>query len=71
MLLGNGLRIADKNGLKSYIMSSPAALKLYLTHGFVLMKTVETDYSQHGGTEPDVQHFLLRQPKAVPGLAIQ
>lgn len=43
-------------------MSEPAGLKLYLNHGFKLVETVTVDYSQHGGTEPMVEHFLVREP---------
>jgi hypothetical protein len=39
-------------------MSSPAALKLYLSVGFELLDTVSTDYSQFGETEPLVTCFF-------------
>ncbi|KAJ5129036.1 hypothetical protein N7448_002748 [Penicillium atrosanguineum] len=62
MLVKSGLRIADVHGIKTYVMSEPAALKLYLNLGFELVDTVSTDYSQYGGTEPMVHYFLVRQP---------
>lgn len=62
MLLKSGLEVADAHGLKTYVMSSPAGLKLYLSHGFELKQTVSVDHSQCGGTEPTVNYFLVRQP---------
>ncbi|KAJ5536516.1 hypothetical protein N7513_009702 [Penicillium frequentans] len=62
MLVESGLRIADQYKLKTYVMSEPAALKLYLNLGFKLVETVSTDYSQYGGVEPMVHHFLIREP---------
>lgn len=60
MLVKCGLQIADQYGIKTYAMSEPAGLKLYLNLGFKLVETVSTDYSQYGGTEPVVEHFLVR-----------
>ncbi|KAJ5649716.1 uncharacterized protein N7484_003439 [Penicillium longicatenatum] len=62
MLVESGLQIADQYKLKTYVMSEPAALKLYLNLGFKLVETVSTDYSQYGGLEPMVHHFLVREP---------
>ncbi|KAK9234743.1 hypothetical protein V1525DRAFT_412079 [Lipomyces kononenkoae] len=62
MLVQSGLKIADQYGIKTYVMSEPAGLKVYLNHGFKLVETVSTDYSQYGGTEPLVHHFLMREP---------
>jgi hypothetical protein len=62
MLVKSGLQIADRYRIKTYVMSEPAALKLYLNHGFELVDTVSTDYSKYGGTEPTVHHFLVREP---------
>ncbi|KAK9365597.1 hypothetical protein V1509DRAFT_373982 [Lipomyces kononenkoae] len=62
MLVQSGLKIADQYGIKTYVMSEPAGLKVYLNHGFKLVETVSTDYSQYGGTEPMVHHFLVREP---------
>lgn len=62
MLVQSGLKIADQYGIKTYVMSEPAGLKVYLNHGFKLVETVSTDYSQYGGTEPMVHYFLVREP---------
>lgn len=62
MLVQSGLQIADRYNIKTYVMSEPAALKLYLNHGFKLVETVSKDYSYYGGTEPAVHHFLIREP---------
>ncbi|KAJ5770660.1 uncharacterized protein N7511_002711 [Penicillium nucicola] len=62
MLVQSGLEIADQHAIKTYVMSEPAALKLYLNLGFKLVETVSTDYSQYGGTEPMVHYFLVREP---------
>ncbi|KAJ5199672.1 Acyl-CoA N-acyltransferase [Penicillium cf. griseofulvum] len=62
MLVQSGLQIADQQGIKTYVMSEPAALKLYLSLGFQLVDTVSVDYSQYGGTEPVVMYFLVREP---------
>ncbi|KAJ5735781.1 uncharacterized protein N7483_000906 [Penicillium malachiteum] len=62
MLVKSGLDVADQYGLKTYVMSEPAALKLYLNFGFQLIETVSTDYSQFGGKEPMVHYFLTREP---------
>jgi hypothetical protein len=65
MLVRSGLDIADQHQIKSYVMSSPAALKLYRSLCFELVDTVSTDYSQFGGTEPALQYFLVRRPSPV------
>ncbi|KAJ5177559.1 Acyl-CoA N-acyltransferase [Penicillium coprophilum] len=65
MLVQSGLQIADQQGMKTYVMSEPAALKLYLSLGFQLVDTVSVDYSQYGGTEPMVMYFLIREPSQV------
>ncbi|CEO59179.1 hypothetical protein PMG11_03863 [Penicillium brasilianum] len=65
MLVQSGLKVGDQYGMKVYVMSEPAALKLYLNHGFELLETVSTDYSIYGGTEPTVEHFLVRVPRSV------
>ena len=62
MLLASGLKVADANGLKTTLMSSPAALKVYQRQGFELLRTVSTAYPQYGGTLPVVTYFLVRQP---------
>ncbi|KAJ5948988.1 hypothetical protein N7454_002295 [Penicillium verhagenii] len=64
MLVESGLRIADQYKLRTYVMSEPAALKLYLNLDFQLVETVSTDYSQYGGLEPMVHYFLVREPFA-------
>ncbi|CAI7611533.1 unnamed protein product [Penicillium glandicola] len=65
MLVRSGLQIADQQGIKTYVMSEPAALKLYLSLGFQLVDTVSVDYSHYGGTEPMVMYFLVREPSQV------
>lgn len=65
MLVQSGLRVADQYGVKVYVMSEPAALKLYLNFGFELLETVSTDYSKYGGTEPTAEHFLVRRPPSM------
>ena len=65
MLVKSGLDIADRYGLRTYVMSEPAGLKVYLNHGFKLVETVSVDYPQYGGTEPLVEHFLVREPATV------
>ncbi|KZF21984.1 hypothetical protein L228DRAFT_283185 [Xylona heveae TC161] len=62
MLVQSGLKVADRYGIKTYAMSEPAGLKVYLNHGFKLVETVSTDYSKYGGTEPLVEYFLVREP---------
>ncbi|PWY75023.1 hypothetical protein BO70DRAFT_296375 [Aspergillus heteromorphus CBS 117.55] len=64
MLVRNGTDIADQYGLKTYVMSEPAGLKVYLNHGFKVVDTVEVDYSAFGGEEVQVHYFLLREPVA-------
>ncbi|OKO92065.1 hypothetical protein PENSUB_12910 [Penicillium subrubescens] len=65
MLVQSGMKIADQYGMKIYVMSEPAALKLYLNLRFELLETVSTDYSKYGGTEPTVEHFLVRAPQSM------
>ncbi|KGO41750.1 Acyl-CoA N-acyltransferase [Penicillium expansum] len=65
MLVQSGLEIADQQGVKTYVMSEPAALKLYLNLGFKLVDTVTVDYSHYGGTEPMVEYFLVREPSQI------
>ncbi|KAH8648271.1 hypothetical protein BGZ60DRAFT_499633 [Tricladium varicosporioides] len=62
MLVRSGLRIADINNLKSYVMASPAGLKMYLDQGFEIVETVSQDYSEYGGTSLDIHHFMVRLP---------
>lgn len=66
MLVKSGLQFADRLGIKTYVMSEPAGLKLYLRLGFKLVETVSTDYSQYGGTEPTVEYFLIREASPDP-----
>lgn len=61
MLVKSGLQVAAQYGIKTYVMSEPAGLNLYLNLGFKLVETVSTDYSQYGGTEPTVEYFLIRE----------
>lgn len=62
LLLESGLKVADANGLRTYVTASPAGLKLYQSHGFELTQTVSVDYSQYGGTQNTDNHFMVRQP---------
>ncbi|KAI9925799.1 hypothetical protein MW887_005605 [Aspergillus wentii] len=64
MLVQSGLKIADAYNLKTYVMSEPAGLKVYLNHGFEVVDTVETDYSEFGGKEAMVHYFLVRESRA-------
>lgn len=64
MLLRSGLAEADKAGLKTIAMSTPAGLKLYKRSGFELVSTIDQDDSKYGGTGHHVTHFLVRQPFA-------
>ncbi|PYI32258.1 hypothetical protein BP00DRAFT_158552 [Aspergillus indologenus CBS 114.80] len=60
MLVASGLQVADRHGLRTYVMSEPAGLKVYLKHGFRVVETVTTDYSEFGGEAPQVLYFLVR-----------
>ncbi|OJJ66004.1 hypothetical protein ASPBRDRAFT_189481 [Aspergillus brasiliensis CBS 101740] len=62
MLVQSGLRVADQYGIKTYVMSEPAGLKVYLNHGFKVVDEVAVDYTRFGGTEPTVHCFLVREP---------
>ena len=62
MLVQSGLQIADTNNLKSYVMASPAGLKMYLDQGFEIVETISQDYSEYGGASPAINHFMVRQP---------
>ncbi|RAL00159.1 uncharacterized protein BO80DRAFT_408934 [Aspergillus ibericus CBS 121593] len=64
MLVKSGTDVADKYGLKTYVMSEPAGLKVYLNHGFKVVEEVAVDYARFGGTEETVHYFLVRE--AVP-----
>ncbi|PYH44735.1 GNAT family N-acetyltransferase [Aspergillus saccharolyticus JOP 1030-1] len=61
MLVASGLQVADRCGLRTYVMSEPAGLKVYSKHGFRVVETVSTDYSRFGGQEPQVLYFLVRE----------
>ncbi|KAK6006764.1 hypothetical protein QM012_005772 [Aureobasidium pullulans] len=65
MLLKAGLEVADAHGLKSYVTSSVAGVKLYQKHGFEIVETSTINYSQFGGVEPVTNYFMIRksQPK--------
>jgi hypothetical protein len=64
MLVKNGLQIADSNRVKTHVMSSPAGLNVYTRLGFDIVETTSTDYSQFGGTELFIHHFMVRQVPA-------
>ncbi|PYH95479.1 hypothetical protein BO71DRAFT_201471 [Aspergillus ellipticus CBS 707.79] len=65
MLVRRGTEIADQYGIKSYVMSEPDGLKVYLNSGFKVVDTVEVDYSRFGGQEPQVHYFMIREPVTV------
>ncbi|MCJ1313306.1 hypothetical protein MMC25_006983 [Agyrium rufum] len=49
LLVKAGHAIADEYGVNVHVMASMEGLRLYETHGFQLIETVSTDYSQYGG----------------------
>ncbi|RAH61721.1 hypothetical protein BO85DRAFT_445136 [Aspergillus piperis CBS 112811] len=61
MLVQSGLRVADQYGIKTYVMSEPAGLKVYLNHGFRVVDEITVEYAQFGGTEPTTHYFLVRE----------
>ncbi|KAK9349842.1 hypothetical protein V1523DRAFT_399773 [Lipomyces doorenjongii] len=62
MLVQSGLKVADENSMKAYVMASPAGFKVYQNNGFKLVETVSVDYRKYGGSEPMVHHFMVRDP---------
>ena len=64
LLLRSGLVEADKAGMKTIVMSTPAGRGVYEKHGFELVSTIDQDDSKYGGTGHYVSHFLVRQPDA-------
>ena len=50
--------------MQTYVMSEPAAVKLYLNLVFKPRETVSVDYSKYGGQEPAVHNFLIRDPSS-------
>ncbi|RAK87112.1 hypothetical protein BO79DRAFT_197774 [Aspergillus costaricaensis CBS 115574] len=65
MLVQSGLRVADQYGIKTYVMSEPAGLKVYLNHGFRVVDEITVEYEQFGGTEPTTHYFLVREAVVV------
>jgi ribosomal protein S18 acetylase RimI-like enzyme len=66
-LLRSGLDLADKLRLKTYVTASPIGLKLYLDHGFEVVKKLEVDYSMYvEGAEKAVDWYMIRLPKNGP-----
>lgn len=65
MLVQSGLRVADQYGIKTYVMSEPAGLKVYLNHGFRVVDEITVEYAKFGGTEPTTHYFLVREAAAV------
>ncbi|KAH0359426.1 acyl-CoA N-acyltransferase, partial [Aureobasidium melanogenum] len=63
MLLRAGLGVADAYGLKSFVTSSVAGIRLYQKHGFEVVETHTMDYSQFGGVEPVINYFMIRKPR--------
>jgi ribosomal protein S18 acetylase RimI-like enzyme len=61
MLVKNGLEIADSNGIKSHVMSSVEGVHVYTRLGFDIVETSSVDYSQFGGTELHIHHFMVRK----------
>lgn len=70
LLVKSGCEIADVYHLKAFVMATPAGLKVYEGQGFKVVETVSTDYSQFGGIEPNVHHFLVRQPVSPEAQAV-
>lgn len=65
MLVQSGMKVAAQYGIKKYIMSEQAVLELYLNFGFELLEIVAIDYSKYGGTQPMMEHFLVRAPQSM------
>ncbi|PWY85870.1 hypothetical protein BO94DRAFT_518433 [Aspergillus sclerotioniger CBS 115572] len=61
-LVKSGTDVADKYGLKTYVMSEPAGLKVYLKNGFRVVDEVGVDYGAFGGVDVTRHYFLVREP---------
>jgi ribosomal protein S18 acetylase RimI-like enzyme len=61
LLLESGIREADKAGMKCYVMSTEAGLRLYEKHGFKIVKRVVQSVEEWGGKIPHVHYFLTRE----------
>ncbi|KAG4433712.1 hypothetical protein IFR05_010793 [Cadophora sp. M221] len=60
-LVRSGIKVAEDAGLKCYVMSTPAGLRLCESHGFKRVKTIVQDDSKWGSVEPHVNYFLVRE----------
>lgn len=63
MMLENALKQVDAAGLKAIVMATPAGLRLYEKHGFVIVQTLVQDFSKYGTEVPYINHFLIREPQ--------
>ena len=62
LLLRDGLKEADKAGVKTIVMASPVGVNLYKKYGFEHVRTVTQDDSPYGGDGNYQQFFMVRQP---------
>ncbi|KAF6819062.1 hypothetical protein CMUS01_11781 [Colletotrichum musicola] len=60
-LVERGLEQADAVGMKVWVMSTAAAQPLYEKLGFELFRTVETDVTRFGISEPHRKALLMRR----------
>ncbi|KAM3421834.1 hypothetical protein BST61_g2211 [Cercospora zeina] len=60
LLLREGLAIADRLGLKTFVIARDAGVKLYLTHDFREVDKVTQPRPVYGWNRPHVTTFLIR-----------
>lgn len=63
MLLSHVLSLADAEGRKTYVESTPTGYPLYKKFGFRDIDLLRVDLSKWGGKEPGINTIMLRQPR--------
>lgn len=63
MLVAWGCEKADERGLISVLTSSEAGLKVYLNHGFEVVRDYELDLEPYGLKKVERRRNMIRQPK--------
>lgn len=63
MLVDWGCQRADERGLISVLTASEAGLKVYLKHGFEVVRAYELDLVPYGLAKVEFRRNMIRQPR--------
>jgi hypothetical protein len=63
MLLEDGLKLADRDGCKTYIEASAKGLGLYLKYGWKEVGEILVDTRPYGGEKIEITKCMMRDPQ--------